>query len=273
MPLGVPKVPHQFFEGEEAAWLDLYNKLYEERLLFLAKPLDDETGNQLISMMTYLTIDDRTKDQFLFIHCTGGSIIPGIALYDTMQYITPEVHTTVIGVAASMGSLILTGGHSGTRIAFPSATVMLHQPASTYTDGMSRVCIENDDDVTMIKEQIVDIYVERTKQKDKFIIWNELDRDRFMSAEQTLQYGIVDLIINQETIHPWIRAKNTWKSIDRDKLLEITVAAQSYINVPSLDEVIPSLDEVIPSMDDVISFLLWMTLFLLWMTLFPSFYG
>nr|BBF90952.1 ATP-dependent Clp protease proteolytic subunit [Lepidothamnus intermedius] len=226
MPLGVPKVPHQYFEGEDAIWVDLYNKLYEERFLFLAKPLDDEIGNQLVSMMIYLTLDDINRDQFLFIHCTGGSVIPGIALYDTMQYIPPEIHTTVIGIAASMGSLILTGGRPGKRIAFPSATVMLHQPASTYADGMSRVCIQNDNDVAIIKEQIVDIYIETTKQKDKFIIWNELDRDRFMSAEQTLEYGIVDIIMDKEMVPPWLKMKwgprkqNNWSKITRDEVSE-----------------------------------------------------
>nr|QYB22585.1 clp protease proteolytic subunit [Prumnopitys amara] len=235
MPLGVPKVPHQYFEGEDAVWVDLYNKLYEERFLFLAKPLEDEIGNQLVSMLIYLTLDDPTREQFLFIHCTGGSVIPGIALYDTMQYVPPEIHTTVIGIAASMGSLILTGGHPGKRIAFPSATVMLHQPVSTYTDGMSRVCIQNDDDVAIIKEQIVDIYIEKTKQKDKFVIWNELDRDRFLSAEQTLEYGIVDLIMDKETVPPWLKMKwgprkqNNWSRTTRNTFLDRNEAAP-YVN-------------------------------------------
>nr|YP_009722124.1 clp protease proteolytic subunit [Araucaria bidwillii]ATL59075.1 clp protease proteolytic subunit [Araucaria bidwillii] len=225
MPLGVPKVPHQHFEDEDAVWLDLYNKLYEERLLFLAKPLEDEIGNQLVSMMVYLTLDDITREQFIFIHCTGGSIIPGIALYDTMQYIPPEIYTTVIGIAASMGSLILTGGRPGKRIAFPSATVMLHQPASTYTDGMSRICIQNDEDVTIIKEQIVDIYIERTSLQDKFVVWDELDRDHFMSAEETLEYGIVDLIMDKEMVPPWLEIKwgpkkqNNWNRITHEKFL------------------------------------------------------
>nr|YP_009379900.1 ATP-dependent Clp protease proteolytic subunit [Dacrycarpus imbricatus]QHX99613.1 Clp protease proteolytic subunit [Dacrycarpus imbricatus]BAX56428.1 ATP-dependent Clp protease proteolytic subunit [Dacrycarpus imbricatus] len=205
MPLGVPKVPHQHYEEEDAIWMDLYNKLYEERLLFLVKPLDDEIGNQLISMMVYLSLDDATQEQFLFIHCTGGPVIPGLAIYDTMQYIAPEVYTMVLGIAASMGSIILSGGYLGKRIAFPSATIMLHQPASTWTNGVSSRCIQNAEDLRMIRELIVEIYAERTK-KEKCVIWNDLDRDHFMSAEETLEYGLVDLIIGKKRRAPsWLK--------------------------------------------------------------------
>nr|YP_010569663.1 clp protease proteolytic subunit [Podocarpus parlatorei]UZF97368.1 clp protease proteolytic subunit [Podocarpus parlatorei] len=231
MPLGVPKVPHQHFEEEDAIWMDLYNKLYEERLLFLVKPLDDEIGNQLVSMMIYLSLDDVTQEQFLFIHCTGGPIIPGLAIYDTMQYIAPEVYTMVLGIAASMGSIILSGGYLGKRIAFPSATIMLHQPASTWTNGVSRMCTENAEDLRMIKELIVQIYAERTNEKQKFVIWNQLDRDFFMSAEETLEYGLVDLIIGKRRTAPsWLKRKRKQGPMSRILHEKITSNEHPRIN-------------------------------------------
>nr|QYB21688.1 clp protease proteolytic subunit [Lagarostrobos franklinii]BBF90865.1 ATP-dependent Clp protease proteolytic subunit [Lagarostrobos franklinii] len=205
MPLGVPKVPQQYFEEEDAIWIDLYNRIYDERLLFLMKPIDDESVNQLTSMMVYLTIDDPTREHFLFIHSTGGLVLPGMGLYDLMQYIPPEVNTAVVGMAASMGSVILTGGHPGTRLAFPHATVMIHQPAGTHASGLSSMyTAETADELTIIKDQVVSIYLETTKQKSRLTIWNDLDRDLFLSPEKAVEYGIIDIVINSEMDNPWI---------------------------------------------------------------------
>nr|QYB22040.1 clp protease proteolytic subunit [Pherosphaera fitzgeraldii]BBF91054.1 ATP-dependent Clp protease proteolytic subunit [Pherosphaera fitzgeraldii] len=226
MPLGVPKVPHQFYEEEDAVWLEVFNKLYEERLLFLMKPVDDEIGNQLVSIMVYLTLDDQSRDQCLFIHCTGGSVIPGIGIYDTMQYVTPDVYTTVAGLAASMGSLILAGGLFGYRMAFPHAKVMIHQPASSYSSGLSKACIQNDSDLTLVRELIMEIYIEKTNQNDRSVVWNDLDRDLFMPVKEALTYGLIDVIANKhmDLLPFWLNPRFYKSQIDKNRHANVETA-------------------------------------------------
>nr|UVY96443.1 clpP-like protease [Rehderodendron indochinense] len=120
MPIGVPKVPFRGPGEEDASWVDV-NRLYRERLLFLGQEVDSEISNQLIGLMVYLSIEDDTKDLYLFINSPGGWVIPGVAIYDTMQFVQPDVHTICMGLAASMGSFILVGGEITKRLAFPHA--------------------------------------------------------------------------------------------------------------------------------------------------------
>ncbi|KAL1134179.1 hypothetical protein V6Z11_A12G088700 [Gossypium hirsutum] len=132
MPIGVPKVPFRNPGEEDAVWVDVYNRLYRERLLFLGQEVDSEISNQLIGLMVYLSIENDTKDLYLFINSPGGWVIPGVAIYDTMQFVQPDVHTICMGLAASMGSFLLAGGEITKRLAFPHARVMIHQPASSF---------------------------------------------------------------------------------------------------------------------------------------------
>nr|YP_009924482.1 clp protease proteolytic subunit [Styrax faberi]QNH68238.1 clp protease proteolytic subunit [Styrax faberi] len=118
MPIGVPKVPFRSPGEEDASWVDVY-RLYRERLLFLGQEVDSEISNQLIGLMVYLSIEDDTKDLYLFINSPGGWVIPGVAIYDTIQFVQPDVHTICMGLAASMGSFILVGGEITKRLAFP----------------------------------------------------------------------------------------------------------------------------------------------------------
>nr|YP_009383336.1 clp protease proteolytic subunit [Pithecellobium flexicaule]APA33452.1 clp protease proteolytic subunit [Pithecellobium flexicaule] len=194
MPVGVPKVPFQVPEEEEATWIDLYNRLYRQRALFLGQKIDSAISNQICGLLIFLTMEDRTKDFNLFINCPGGWIIPGIALYDMMQGVDPDVQTICIGFAASMGSFILTGGEITRRIAFPHARVMMHQPLCDLTDksGTGEFIMEIVE-IIRICDSIIDIYAQRTGQP-LWVIADDIERDAILSAEEAQAHGIIDQI-------------------------------------------------------------------------------
>nr|YP_010994296.1 ATP-dependent Clp protease proteolytic subunit [Prostanthera althoferi x Prostanthera campbellii]YP_010994383.1 ATP-dependent Clp protease proteolytic subunit [Prostanthera campbellii]WOZ12249.1 ATP-dependent Clp protease proteolytic subunit [Prostanthera althoferi x Prostanthera campbellii]WOZ12423.1 ATP-dependent Clp protease proteolytic subunit [Prostanthera campbellii]WOZ12510.1 ATP-dependent Clp protease proteolytic subunit [Prostanthera campbellii]WOZ13032.1 ATP-dependent Clp protease len=192
MPIGVPKVPFRIPGEEDATWVDV-NRLYRERFLFLGQEVDSEIGNQLVGLMVFLSIEDATKDQYLFINSPGGWIIPGIGIFDTMQFVRAEVHTICVGLAASMGSLILIGGEITKRLAFPHARVMIHQPASTFYEGQTGEFVMEAEEMLILRETVVGVYVERTR-KPAWIISEDMERDVFMSATEAQAYGIVDLV-------------------------------------------------------------------------------
>uniref|UniRef100_UPI0030E1B302 ATP-dependent Clp protease proteolytic subunit n=1 Tax=Hedysarum drobovii TaxID=2906541 RepID=UPI0030E1B302 len=121
MPIGVPKVPFLLPGDDDASWVDLYNRLFQERLLFLGQEVKSEISNQLVGLMVYLSLEDNNKDLYLFINSPGGGVISGMAMFDTMQFIEAEVQTVCVGLAASMGSLLLLGGEITKRLAFPHA--------------------------------------------------------------------------------------------------------------------------------------------------------
>lgn len=193
MPIGVPRVPFRLPGEEDAMWIDVYNLLYRQRVLFLCQALDDEIANQLIGIMVYLNTEDKTQEMFFYIHSPGGAVLPGIAVYDAMQFVVPDVHTICMGVAASIGSFLLAGGELNKRLALPHARVMIHQPASSYYDGQAGECIMEGDEVAILKTLITQTYVQRTHQPT-WVISRDMQRDVFMSAEEAQTYGIVDLV-------------------------------------------------------------------------------
>nr|AWI71707.1 Clp protease proteolytic subunit [Strempeliopsis strempelioides] len=193
MPIGVPKVPFQAPEEEEASWVDLYNRLYRERALFLVQAIHSEIANQIIGLMVYLSIEDRTKDQYLFINSPGGGLIPGIAIYDAIQFVPPDVYTICVGVAASMGSVILLGGTITKRIAFPHARVMIHQPASSFYEAKTGELVLEVEELLKLRESLAIAYVQRTG-KPFWVVSEDMERDVFMSATEAQAYGIVDLV-------------------------------------------------------------------------------
>nr|QXO88174.1 ClpP [Papuahoya urniflora] len=193
MPVGVPKVPFQCPEEEDASWVDLYNRLYRERFLFLGQVVDSEISNQLVGLMVYLNIEDNTKDQYLFINTPGGWIIPGIGIYDAMQFVQPDVHTVGMGLAASMGSFILLGGAITKRLAFPHARVMMHQPACLFYDVNMRETVMETEEVLVLRETLTRVYAQRTG-KPFWVVSKDMERDTFMSATEAQAYGIVDLV-------------------------------------------------------------------------------
>nr|QUB01687.1 clp protease proteolytic subunit [Amischotolype hispida] len=193
MPIGVPKVPFRSPGEEDAVWVDVYNRLYRERLLFLGQEVDSEISNQLVGLMVYLSIENDTRDLYLFINSPGGWVIPGIAIYDTMQFVPPDVYTICMGMAASMGSIILVGGALTKRLAFPHARVMIHQPASSFYEAQAGEFVLEAEELLKLRETLTSIYVERTG-KPLWVVSEDMERDVFMSAIEAQAHGIVDLV-------------------------------------------------------------------------------
>nr|YP_010514333.1 ATP-dependent Clp protease proteolytic subunit [Dolichopsis monticola]UXL85986.1 ATP-dependent Clp protease proteolytic subunit [Dolichopsis monticola] len=193
MPIGVPRVPFRTPGDQNASWVDIYNRLYRERLLFLGQEVDSEISNQLISLMIYLSIEKENKDLYLFLNSPGGWVIPGIALYDTMQFVQPDVQTVCLGLAASMGSFLLAGGTITKRLAFPHARVMIHQPASSFYEAQAGEFILEAEELLKMRETITRVYVQRTG-KPLWVISEDMERDVFMSAAEAQAHGIVDLV-------------------------------------------------------------------------------
>nr|YP_009264716.1 ATP-dependent Clp protease proteolytic subunit [Kostermanthus robustus]ANJ18988.1 ATP-dependent Clp protease proteolytic subunit [Kostermanthus robustus] len=192
MPVGVPKVPFRNPGEEDATWVDL-NRLYRERLLFLGQDVDSEVSNQLIGLMVYLSIENQTKDLYLFINSPGGWVIPGIALYDTMQVVQPDVQTLCMGLAASMGSFILVGGTITKRLAFPHARVMIHQPIAGFFEAQAGEIVLGAEELLNLRQILTRGYAQRTG-KPLWVVSEDMERDAFMSATEAQAYGIVDLV-------------------------------------------------------------------------------
>nr|YP_009177890.1 clp protease proteolytic subunit [Brassica juncea]YP_009564600.1 ATP-dependent Clp protease proteolytic subunit [Brassica oleracea]AKM97942.1 ClpP [Brassica oleracea var. capitata]ASY93386.1 ClpP [Brassica rapa]ASY93473.1 ClpP [Brassica rapa subsp. chinensis]ASY94082.1 ClpP [Brassica oleracea var. botrytis]ASY94169.1 ClpP [Brassica oleracea var. gongylodes]ASY94256.1 ClpP [Brassica oleracea var. italica]ASY94778.1 ClpP [Brassica juncea subsp. integrifolia] len=205
MPIGVPKVPFRSPGEGDTSWVDiLINRLYRERLFFLGQEVDTEISNQLISLMIYLSIEKDTKDLYLFINSPGGWVISGMAIYDTMQFVRPDVQTICMGLAASIASFILVGGEITKRIAFPHAKklfyyiirVMIHQPASSFYEAQTGEVILEAEELLKLRETITRVYVQRTG-KPIWVVSEDMERDVFMSATEAQAHGIVDLVAVQ----------------------------------------------------------------------------
>ena len=187
----VPVVVEQTNRGERS--YDIYSRLLKDRIIFLGSAIDDDVANAVIAQLLFLAAEDPEKDIHLYINSPGGSVTAGMAIYDTMQYIKPDVSTICMGMAASMGSLLLTAGAKGKRFALPNAEVMIHQPLGGVRGQASDIKIHADW-ILKTKQKLNEIYVERTGQPyDK--IDRDTDRDNFMSAQDALEYGLIDKVI------------------------------------------------------------------------------
>nr|UZC31077.1 clp protease proteolytic subunit [Medicago coronata] len=193
MPVGVPKVPYQGPEEDEASWVDLYNRLYRQRFLFLGQELNSEIANQIAGLMVFLSLEDKSQDLYLFINSPGGLIINGMLIFDIMRFVEAEVQTVCVGIAASMASLILANGEITKRLAFPNARVMIHQPASSLSEGPAGECLLDGTEIQIMRDDIAKIYVQITG-KPFWQIHEDMDRDVFMSPEEAQAHGIVDMI-------------------------------------------------------------------------------
>jgi ATP-dependent Clp protease protease subunit len=187
----VPMVIEQTNRGERA--YDIYSRLLKDRIIFLGTPIDDHIANLMIAQMLFLEADDPEQDIFLYINSPGGYVTSGLAIYDTMQYIRPDVSTICIGQAASMGSLLLTAGAKGKRYSLPHARIMIHQPAGGFQGQATDIEIQARE-ILRIKEALDTIMARHTGQ-DLERIKRDTDRDFFMSGEQAKDYGIVDDVI------------------------------------------------------------------------------
>nr|YP_009568309.1 clp protease proteolytic subunit [Plumbago auriculata]ADD31120.1 clp protease proteolytic subunit protein [Plumbago auriculata]QBC69184.1 clp protease proteolytic subunit [Plumbago auriculata]QBE86590.1 clp protease proteolytic subunit [Plumbago auriculata] len=194
MPIGVPKVPFLLPENEDATWVDVYNRLYRSRFLFLGEELNTEIGNFLMGLIIYLGIEDETKELFLFLNCPGGWVLPGLGVVDAMEIVTPDVNTICIGIAASMGSFILVAGEITKRAAFPHARVMIHQPKSAFYEDQSGICMMEIEEIIILRENITNFYIQRTGQP-LWVIMQDLERDAFLSATEAQAHRIVDIIL------------------------------------------------------------------------------
>jgi ATP-dependent Clp protease, protease subunit len=187
----VPMVIEQTNRGERA--YDIYSRLLKDRIIFLGTPIDDHIANLMIAQMLFLEADDPEQDIFLYVNSPGGYVTSGLAIYDTMQYIRPDVSTICIGQAASMGSLLLAAGAKGKRYSLPHARIMIHQPAGGFQGQATDIEIQARE-ILRVKEALDTIMAKHTGQ-DLERIKRDTDRDFFMSGEQAKEYGLVDDVI------------------------------------------------------------------------------
>ncbi len=198
MPIGVPKVPYKMPGEQFTQWIDIYNRLYRERIIFLGQEVDDEIANQIVAVMLYLDSEDPGKDISLYINSPGGSVTAGMAIYDTMQLIKSDVTTICVGLAASMGSFLLAAGTKGKRLALPHSRIMIHQPSGGTRGQASDIEIEARE-IIRIRRQLNQIYADKTSQPLEKIE-RDMDRDYFMSAEEAKTYGLVDRVIEERPV-------------------------------------------------------------------------
>ena len=181
--------------GERA--YDLFSRMLRDRIVFLVGEIDDPVANTIAAQLLYLESDDPERDIYLYINSPGGAVTAGMAIYDTMQYIRPDVATVCIGEAASMGALLLAAGQSGKRFALPHARVMIHQPLGGYHGSAADIDIHARE-ILRVRQELNDILVKHTGQTLK-TIERDTERDRFMTASMALEYHIIDEILVKRT--------------------------------------------------------------------------
>ena len=187
----VPMVVEQTNRGERA--YDIYSRLLKERLIFVTGPIEDHMASLIVAQLLFLEADNSKKEIAMYINSPGGVVTSGMAIYDTMQFIKPAVSTLCIGMAASMGSLLLAGGRAGLRFALPNARILVHQPSGGF-QGQASDIERHAEDIVKMKRRLNEIYVKHTGQ-DYETIERTLDRDYFMSAEDAQKFGIVDKVL------------------------------------------------------------------------------
>ena len=190
----VPMVVEQSARGERA--FDIYSRLLKERIIFVGGPIDDHLANLVIAQLLFLEREDADKDIDMYVNSPGGSVTAGLAIYDTMQLIKPDVATICAGMAASMASILLTGGASGKRFALPYAKILIHQPWVQQVGGQATDVEIAARDLIATRKMLAGIY-EKTTKKPVEQILKDIDRDYYMTAEEAREYGLVDQIFNK----------------------------------------------------------------------------
>jgi len=188
----VPMVIEQSGRGERA--YDIYSRLLKERVVFLVGPVNDQSANLVIAQLLFLESENPDKDVSLYINSPGGSVSAGLAIYDTMQFIKPAVSTLCMGIAASMGAFLLAAGEKGKRYALPNSRIMIHQPMGGVQGQASDIEIHARE-ILSLRDRLNKILAERTGQTLETIA-RDTDRDNFMSADDALQYGLVDRVMS-----------------------------------------------------------------------------
>src|SRR2546429_6567534 len=189
----IPSVIEQTSRGER--FFDIYSRLLNERIIFLGTPIDDQVANLIVAQMIHLESEDPDKDIQIYISSPGGSVYAGLAIYDTMQFIKPDVATTCVGIAMSMGALLLASGAEGKRMALPNAKILIHQVSSGFQGQATDIEIHAKE-IIDIRQRLDHIIAKHTKQEyDK--VRTDTERDYFMSSEEAVEYGIIDRVISE----------------------------------------------------------------------------
>jgi ATP-dependent Clp protease, protease subunit len=195
MPL-VPMVIEQTSRGERS--FDIYSRLLNERIVFIGQPVDDQIANLAVAQLLHLQAEDPEKDISMYINSPGGVIYSGLAIYDTIQYVKPDVQTICFGMAMSMGSLLLAGGAPGKRMVLPNARVLIHQPSGGFEGQSSDIQIHAQE-VLNLRRRVDEIYALHTGQ-DLERVHEDMERDRFFTAGEAVEYGLADRVIETHDI-------------------------------------------------------------------------
>src|SRR5437763_828070 len=190
MPL-IPMVIERTARGERE--YDTYSRLLNERIIFLGTPIDDTVANLVVAQLLHLESQDADKDISIYINCPGGAIYSGLAVYDTMQFIKPEIQTICVGIAMSMGSLLLAGGAKGKRFSLPNSRILIHQPSAGFEGQASDIQIHAQE-ILNVRHRIDEIYAEHTG-KSVEEVHADMERDRFFRPEEAVEYGLLDRVI------------------------------------------------------------------------------
>ncbi len=198
VPLGnlIPMVVEQSNRGERA--YDIYSRLLKERIIFVTGPVEDYMASVIIAQLLFLEAENPKKEVSMYINSPGGVVSSGLAIYDTMQYIKPEVSTLCIGQAASMGSLLLSAGAPGKRFSLPNARIMVHQPSGGF-QGQASDIERHAQEILSLRSRLNDIYVKHTGQNLK-TIEKALDRDTFMTSDDAMKFGLIDKVVENREL-------------------------------------------------------------------------
>ncbi len=195
MPL-IPMVVEESPRGERS--FDIYSRLLNERVVFLGTPVDDQVANLIVAQLLHLESEDPDKDISLYINSPGGGVYAGLAIYDTMRFIRPDVQTICFGVAMSMGSLLLVGGAPGKRMALPNSRILIHQPSGGFQGQASDIEIHARETLEL-RRRVDEIYAEHTGRSVEQV-HDDMDRDRFFTAEEAADYGLIDRVIESHAL-------------------------------------------------------------------------
>ena len=190
----MPMVPSVVERSSRGEWsFDIYSRLLRERVIFIGTPIDDQIANLVVAQLIHLESDDPDKDIAIYINSPGGHVYAGLAIYDTMQFIKPEIQTTCVGIAMSMGSLLLAGGTPGKRFALPNSRLLIHQPSGGFEGQASDIAIQAREALELHRS-LDQIYANHTG-KPVEEVHEDMDRDRFFTADQAVEYGLIDQVL------------------------------------------------------------------------------
>ncbi len=196
MSFMIPMVIEQTARGERS--FDIYSRLLNERIVFIGQQIDDELANVVVAQLLHLESDDPDKDLSVYVNSPGGSLHAGLAIYDAMQYVKPDVQTICFGIAMSAGSLILTGGAEGKRLALPNSRLLIHQPTSGFQGQSSDIEIHAKE-ILDLRSRTEEIYARHTGQSVERL-HDDMDRDRFMNPDEAVEYGLIDRVIERHEL-------------------------------------------------------------------------